>query len=489
MRETLKRLAKLTAGYSLVTLIGPIFTILLTPLYTRALTPADYGVYEAAIALSSIVNIIILLGIDSALSALYFRGDEQYQRSLVTTAIVLIASFGVLAAFILMTNANALATFLYNDPYRVPIVYLIAVSALFQPIYSVSSAALKLRMGIRRVNALALTFLFATVLFNVLFVLVLQYKATGIIAANVLAGFTAAVTGLVLIWRPLRGPISPNLIRPLMIAGLGLLPGTLSYLLLSVIDRVMLTQYVSQTELGLYSIANKITSMTYVIIGAAWAAWWPMAMEMAESQEAAHRYARMLEYFVCTAMLLGLCIGLFAPEILLIFTRAAYVPAAPYALVLMIYSAPLGMLSASLSISLYVKKRFQWVSIAYIAAAAANIALNLFLCPVFGVWGAIIATVLAGGLLAALMFLFGRNALSIPARYSRLAIVGTLYLALTLSAVDMAFFSSVIVRILSIGALAACVFVVGIVKPSHVTEATLALWRFLISRRSTVTQD
>jgi len=44
LRQTLARVIRLTAGYSLVTLLGPVFTVVLTPLYTRLLVPADYGV-------------------------------------------------------------------------------------------------------------------------------------------------------------------------------------------------------------------------------------------------------------------------------------------------------------------------------------------------------------------------------------------------------------------------------------------------------------
>lgn len=484
MHETLKRLVKLTAGYSLVTLIGPIFTILLTPLYTRVLAPADYGVYEAAIAFSAIINIFVLLGVDPALSALFFRGENPYQRNLVTTAIALIMASGIAVSAVLIVLAEPIALFLYNDPARKAIIFLIAANAIFQPVYTMCATTLRLRMGIRRVNALALTFLAATILCNVMFVLVLRMKATGIVAANVAASAIAAVVGLLLIWRPMRGEFTRGLVRPLLIAGLGLLPGALSYLLLSVIDRVMLTQYVTQTDLGLYSIANKIASMVYVLIGAAWTAWWPLAMEMAENPDAPQQYGRMLEYFFCGAMLLGLSIGLFAPEILGVVTREVYVPAAPFALVLIIYTAPLGMLAASFSISLYIRKQLHLVSAAYIAAAAANIALNLILCPVMGVWGAVIATVLAGAILASLLFIFGRRALPIPARYGKLTIVATMYLAATILAVGNLSSASVQARLAAICAIAASIFALGIVRPRQIAAVAQALNQLRISKLS-----
>ena len=43
MRQTMKRFTKLAAGYSSVTLLGPVVTILLVPLCTRLLEPTGYG--------------------------------------------------------------------------------------------------------------------------------------------------------------------------------------------------------------------------------------------------------------------------------------------------------------------------------------------------------------------------------------------------------------------------------------------------------------
>ena len=72
MRAILPRLVRLSAGYSLVTLAGPVLTILLTPLYTRVLSPADYGVVEAATTVSAFVNTLVLFAMDQALNAHFF---------------------------------------------------------------------------------------------------------------------------------------------------------------------------------------------------------------------------------------------------------------------------------------------------------------------------------------------------------------------------------------------------------------------------------
>lgn len=85
MRSTLKHLVKLTAGYSPVTLIGPLSLIFLTPLYTRVLTPADYGVVDVVLTMVTLITTVVNLGLDQALNAFFYDGDLNYQKKLVTS--------------------------------------------------------------------------------------------------------------------------------------------------------------------------------------------------------------------------------------------------------------------------------------------------------------------------------------------------------------------------------------------------------------------
>ncbi len=157
MRETLKRLAKLTAGYSLVTLIGPLFTILLTPLYTRVLTPADYGVVDVALTLSSFIVTLCIFSIDQAMANRFHapsNDDSNYQRRLVTSAVTTVALFGLCTGVFINLSATPIAIFLFGDPYRDTLIRLIGIQILFAPIYAITVMALRMRMGIKRVNAL-----------------------------------------------------------------------------------------------------------------------------------------------------------------------------------------------------------------------------------------------------------------------------------------------------------------------------------------------
>jgi O-antigen/teichoic acid export membrane protein len=468
MRQTLKQFVRLMAGYSPVTLLAPLFTILLTPLYTRVLDPADYGVVDVATTLFALISTFVMLGIDQALNAHFFDGDSQRQSNLVTTAILYVATAGIVVGVIVSLAAVPLAQLLFKDPARSLIIYLLSFSMISSSVYAIINTALRLRMNVKYVNTLGLTYLFMTIASNVLFVIVLGFKATGIIATITLTNFVTCVVGLLLIYRTLRGRFSRNLLTPLLRTGLGLLPATISTLLLMSADRLLLTQYVSQNDIGLYSIANKLGTMMYVLVSAAWSAWWPIALQMADSPDAPRQYARMFEYLLVGTMVLALGIGLFAPEILSVVTREAYVPAAPYALVLLIYFGPISSVISSFQIGLYARKQVKWISIFVFISAVINIILNLWLNPVIGVWGAVWATVIAGATLAVLLYFVSQRVYPVPYPLVRVAGLGAFYLAIIGIALNVPSFNNVFFKAGSILLFMLFALLIGVVTTDQI---------------------
>ncbi len=406
-----------------------------------------------------------MFSLDQALSAHFYDGDGARRRNLVTTAFMFAAGLGLLAAGGLLLGATPLALLLFKDAGRRYLFVLLAVGVLTTPLYTLLLSALRLQTEVRRVNALALTFLLTTVTSNIVLILGLHLRATGVIAANSIASAVACVLGLALALPLLRGQFTPPLARVLVRTGASLLPGAFSFLVLAGIDRIMLTQYVSQTDLGLYSIANKLASILFVALSAAWYAWWPLALELAAQPGATRQYARMLEYFEAAAMFLGLALGLLAPEILAIATRALYMPAAPYALVLMAYTGPLGFAAQSFFIGHFIRKRTHWISLAYLVAGTLNVVMNLWLDPAWGVWGAVWATVGASLVLVIIAFVTGQAVLRVPYRLGRLLALSALYAGVIALNLTVPAAATLLARLALLALFAVAVLALGIVTP------------------------
>ena len=81
--EQLKRLGKHSAIYGLGGLVSRFLAVLLLPLYTRYLSPSDYGKVETLIALTTVIGIVLRMGIHSAFFRFYFDSSDPDARRLV----------------------------------------------------------------------------------------------------------------------------------------------------------------------------------------------------------------------------------------------------------------------------------------------------------------------------------------------------------------------------------------------------------------------
>src|SRR5262245_24571096 len=77
MTGYLRRLATTGAAYTASSVISKLIAVALLPLYTRYLTPADYGAAEVLITGVIAGSIIIRLGIIEALLRFYYQVDED----------------------------------------------------------------------------------------------------------------------------------------------------------------------------------------------------------------------------------------------------------------------------------------------------------------------------------------------------------------------------------------------------------------------------
>ena len=76
----LRRLGRHSAIYGIGGLVSRVIAVLLLPIYTRYLTPADYGKIETLLALTTVMGLILRAGITSAFFRFYFDVDDDAGR-------------------------------------------------------------------------------------------------------------------------------------------------------------------------------------------------------------------------------------------------------------------------------------------------------------------------------------------------------------------------------------------------------------------------
>src|SRR6478609_4963370 len=120
--EQVKRLGKHTAVYGLGGLVSRILAVLLLPLYTHYLGPQGFGKIETIVALTTVLVVVLRMGISSAFFRFYFDSTDQARRTLVVRTsfwfTMAMATLGLVVGFALATPIAHVLRF-GDDPWLV----------------------------------------------------------------------------------------------------------------------------------------------------------------------------------------------------------------------------------------------------------------------------------------------------------------------------------------------------------------------------------
>ena len=118
----LKRLARHSAIYGLGGVVSRVIAVVLLPLYTAYLEPADLGAVGVLVALSAVLVTILRGGISSAFFRFYFDSKEHARRLLVLRTsfwFTMATATAGLVAGLLLAEPIARALSLGDQPGRV----------------------------------------------------------------------------------------------------------------------------------------------------------------------------------------------------------------------------------------------------------------------------------------------------------------------------------------------------------------------------------
>ena len=392
--SSLRTVMKDVAVYSAGDLLLRASAFITLPIYTRILTPSDYGVWAYVTSAVTLLSAVLAIGGDQAYTRFYFEAKTLETKRLLTSTwlgFLLVWSLGIV---LLVLPASGLASNLAFGTHHWTL--LIALILLTGPVTLMNILlGLVMRNEFKPKLFMIMNVLLtvASVGFSLLFAVGFRWGITG------LAGGQLAALGLLIpprVWYArhlLRPMFSLRLLRQLLRFALPLVPGTVAWWIFGFSDRIVLGRLSTLHELGLYSVANSATSVLALFAGAVGLGWAPHALRLYEERrdEAPVFYGRMLTYIVVGFGTLAVTVTTFAHELLSILVAHAYLGAAravgPLALGFVAF-ATIQVTASGMTL----KKKTGYLAIVAWGAAVLNLALNLAFVPAYGMLAAAWAT-------------------------------------------------------------------------------------------------
>jgi len=420
MLKHLRQLATESVVYGLSGVLSRFLTIFLVPLYTLALTPADYG------TMSLIRNTAVLLGtcaslaLDSAAGRFYWDSEDPVSRK---SALACWAW-----CYLTTTSLVAVAVIVFADNLSVKLVGTGAAAASLRlagvtlPLNVLGLVFMNRLRWQRRpwgVTAYALATSVITIVLTAVLVLRMHRGVEGVFLAQFVMSLATTVCLIALV----RDWIHPryfelNRLKAMVRYALPLVPTVIGLWVVDVIDRYFLQVYASTTQVGLYEIGYSIAAIVALGTGAFQQAWIPFAMSIQAAPEAKQVYANTLIAYAWVGCLGCAGAAIFAPEVLRLLTTKAYYGADSVVACLAFSYLLMGAGNIA-ALGAAVTKKTVSLGIAVIGSAFGNIALNFLLVPSYGKDGAAWATLLSSTVVPAYLFYRSQKLYPIPYRFGK----------------------------------------------------------------------
>jgi O-antigen/teichoic acid export membrane protein len=420
------------AVYGLGTMLVQAAGFLLIPVYTRCLSPAEYGVMEVLARTAEVVYICLLInGIRQATLAFYnLDTDAASRRRVAGSSVALAALSGVLGAALLVGGARLLA----GGAAGAPCLVWLAAAGL------VCDALLNVPLALTQARVESGTYLLATLsnfsvrlVLSVLLVVAWRLGVAGALAAGAIA---SGLHGLFFAGRELlraRGAFDARVLGQMVLFALPFLPAGLGMFVLHSGDRFFLLRFGGDEAVGIYSLGYKLAWAVDLVTRLPLCMVWSAQMYHAAGRPDAPRvFASVFTWVLAAHLAGGLALCLFQDEVVAVAGGARYAAAARV-MPLVVAAGVCATAAMLLDAGFYVRRRTAAKVPVTLAAAGVTLAAYAAFIPPWGAAGAAAATLIGFASLAALTWRASRKVFPVHYDLPRVALMGLLATGLWLA--------------------------------------------------------
>ena len=386
--------------YGLGVVLSRIVSFLMLPIYTRYLTPADYGVLQLLQITIDVTAIVLSAGLMTGVMRFYLKAASDRERSeVISTAFaLLVASNAIGTAALVLLSPRIAALVLSGSGADGPLlVRIVAATFTFEAFVTVPLLLLQVLRKPVGYTVASLSKLALQLALNILLVVGLGWGARGVLVGTLVA--TAALGAVLTPWMLRRTGLrfSRSAMRDLRRFGVPYQIATAGTFILTFGDRFFLEASHGLAAVGLYGLAYQFGFLLSGL-GAQpyFRAWAPQRLGLSTRPrpERDPAYARSFLHLNLVQVTLAVGIGLLIRPVLVLMSAPDFHAAAP--LVPVILAAfVLQAWTDAVALGIEVSEQTRYATFATWLSVFLILALYASLIPPFGGMGAAVATLIA----------------------------------------------------------------------------------------------
>jgi O-antigen/teichoic acid export membrane protein len=377
-----------------------ILSFFIGALVARYLGPERYGVLNYALSFVTIFVFLSSFGIDNILVRDLIKNKEE-SEVIINTSFSIKLIGGILVIFI-----STLSSLIFNDFYTTLLIFLYSLHLLFGSLGVLDSyfqSVLKYKYGFIGQ--------FVSVIIVSIFKLFLIYNKFGtgwFILAIVLDTFFA-YSIIYFIYRKqgkrLRLNLNLNIAKKMIADSWPFILTGAFFLIYTKIDQIMIGKMIDTASLGVYSAGVKLSEIWYFIPTIICGVLFPSIINSKNTNENLYkkRIKKLFYLIIPISFFIALFEFIFAKYLILFIFGQAYLGSV---IVLQVYTWAGIIVSIILVAQQYltVENKTKLIMFSSLIGAVANIILNIFLIPKYGILGAAFATLISYSLIPMIIY-------------------------------------------------------------------------------------
>jgi O-antigen/teichoic acid export membrane protein len=388
-----KRLMNNTFIFMIGNIGSKFIQFFLVPLYTYTLSTAQYGVTELVLTASNLLMPVFSISIADGM--LRFGLDKTLKKGSVLKCSLFIVFMGTIASVLMIP------VFRLNRILHEWLVFFLIILNLriYRDVF-----AINLKMNDKNklfaIDSIIYTFVLCGA--SVIFLVWVKMGMVGYFLAYVVANIISIVF-LILVGNPIReiqqSPLERKLLKRLILYSIPMIINGISWWITNASDRFMLEWFMTESDVGIYSVAAKIPSFITTFTSVFTQAWIISSVIEYDSEKEKRFYSETFhKYYVTLFMGAALLLTIIKP-FMKIYVSLEFYSAWQYAAFLICSSIVSGICAFTVGIYAATKKNMH-IMVTTVIGAVINIILNYLLIPQIGIMGAAIATYISWGIIA-----------------------------------------------------------------------------------------
>ena len=407
--------------YGIGQLVPQLTGFVLLPLFTKYLTPSDFGVWSLLQSVSILAVTIFLVGLDTACMRSFYDYDDDEKRKVVVGSTVILVSFMVLLLYIAgFTSDRTLSELVFKSRDYSRHIHLVVILSGVRILNSIPYIVFRATNRSKTYILIQSVSAVARFVLMIVFLFLFEQKVVSLLYADISVTTLSSAFLYLTVRSDIKLKLDLGEAKKMMLYGLPLAPGQISSSVFEIADRYFLSAYASLSAVGVYSVGIKLSQAVPLLLSRPFQLIFPaVAFSLHKDSGYLDYCKKIFTYYSLIGIFICLSIGIFSREILSLLGRREYL-AVENIIPFLLLSYFFHGVQQNLQIGIFVERKTHWFPIIIGTGCALNILLNWLLIKDLQIYGCAIAKILSKLIIVLLWYFLSKKFMNIRYEWVRI---------------------------------------------------------------------